>query len=145
MTSENRERLRQQLIRDEGYRRHAYPDSEGYWTIGIGRCIDARRGKGISYPEALYLLDNDIREATGEVLDRLPWALALDDARQGALVNLTITLGIGGLLGFRRMLAAAERGDWEAAARELLDSRYHQQVGARAERLAEQLRTGQWR
>jgi lysozyme len=42
------------------------------------------------------------------------------------------------------MLEAAERGDWETAAREVLESRYHRQVGLRAERLAEQLRTGVW-
>lgn len=145
MSPEGRERLRQQLARDEGgYQRWAYQDSEGYWTIGFGRCIDRRRGPGISLAEAELMLDNDIRVALTDVLAEWPWAMTLSEARLGALVNLRFNLGLGGLRTFRRMLAAMERGDWEAAARELLDSAYHRQVGLRAERLAEQIRSGLW-
>jgi lysozyme len=43
------------------------------------------------------------------------------------------------------MLAAMERGDWFTAGDQMMDSRWAKQVGMRAERLADQLRTGEWR
>ena len=45
--------IREQLHRDEGFIDHAYQDQLGYWTIGIGTCIDRRVvGDGISLEEA---------------------------------------------------------------------------------------------
>jgi lysozyme len=137
--------LREQLIRDEGgYQRYVYQDSLGFWTVGYGRCVDRKRGKGISEAEAALLLDNDIRDTTGDLLTALPWVADLDEVRKAALINLSFNLGIMGLLGFKNMLAAAKENDWETAAQQLLESKYARQVGARATRLAEQLRTAQW-
>ena len=44
------------LRRDEGRVRHAYQDHLGYWTIGVGRLIDQRKGGGLSEDEIDYLL-----------------------------------------------------------------------------------------
>ena len=133
--------LREQLLRDEGVRLMPYRDCEGLLTIGVGRCLDR---VGISMAEADMMLDHDISRATASVITRIPWAQGLDEARRGALVNFAFNMGITGLLGFRKMLAAMERGAWDEAARELLDSKYAGQVGIRAERLARQLVTGEW-
>lgn len=135
--------LRDQLIRDEGLKLTAYQDSLGFWTIGVGRLIDARKGGGITREEAEYLLDHDIERAS-HAIEVLPWVAILDRARRGVLINLCFNMGIGGLLGFRKMLAAMKDGQWETAAKELLDSTYAQQVGPRAYRLAKQLETGEW-
>jgi lysozyme len=140
-SSEERERLRLQLVRDEGCRLKVYQDQVGKLSIGIGRNLE---DKGISQTEAEYLLDNDIRDATSDVLAHLPWAVALDEARRAVLINLCFNVGPGGLLGFRKMLSAMQAGEWATAAAELLDSKYHRQVGQRAERLARQLETGEW-
>ena len=43
MSGEIVRELSKQLERDEGRVRHAYQDHLGYWTIGVGRLIDARR------------------------------------------------------------------------------------------------------
>jgi len=51
-------------------------------------------------------------------------------------------MGIQKLLKFKKMLAAAEAGDYDKAADEILDSKYAKQVGARATRLAQMMRTG---
>lgn len=136
--------LRDQLIRDEGnFQRFAYQDSEGFWTIGFGRCIDQRKGKGISLAEAEAMLDADIRDFTADVLVALPWAVGLDEARREALVNIAFNVGTQGLLGFKKALVAMQAGDWFTAAAHFMDSRWAGQVGIRAERLAEQIRTGQ--
>lgn len=133
--------LRDQLIRDEGLRLKPYRDTASHLTIGVGRNLE---DKGISLGEAELMLDNDIRESTAAVLARVPCALRLNEARLGALINLAFNLGIGGLLGFTKMLAAVEREDWREASQELLLSAYHGQVGIRAERLARQLELGEW-
>ena len=137
--------LREQIIRDEGgYQQYAYQDSLGLWTIGYGRCVDRKRGKGISETEAALLLDNDIRDTTGDLLTALPWVANLDEPRRGVLINMTFNLGIMGLLGFKATLTAIQASDWDAAAQHMLDSKWATQVGQRATRLANQMKTGEW-
>lgn len=46
VSDELRTKLTAQLRRDEGEKLYAYQDTLGYWTIGIGRLIDRRRGGG---------------------------------------------------------------------------------------------------
>jgi lysozyme len=134
----------EQLTRDEDEILHAYPDSQGYWTIGIGRLIDKRKGGGISHDEALYLLKNDIDKATEQLAENLPWTASLDDARHGALVNMSFNMGIHGLMGFKNTLAMIQAGDYANAAANMLQSKWAEQVGPRAHRLAKQMETGEW-
>lgn len=130
------------LQAEEGFSATAYRDSLGWLTIGYGRLIDERRpGGGVSEEEGLYLLRNDITRTVTELRRAVPFFAGLDGPRCAVVIELGFQLGLGGLLGFRRMLAALERGDNEAAADELLDSRYAEQVPARAARYAERLRT----
>lgn len=136
--------LTRQLRRDEGEVLHAYQDHLGFWTIGIGRLIDQRKGGGITSEEAAYLLANDIAKFTTALRARLPWFGRLDEARQGVLANMAFQLGIDGVLGFKNTLALVDAGDYEGAARGMLASKWAQQTPARAGRLALQMRTGAW-
>lgn len=133
-----------QLRRDEGEVLTAYQDHLGYWTLGIGRLIDKRRGGGISPEESAYLLNNDIDKRIGELRRRLPWTTKLDDARFGALVNLSFQLGVDGLIAFKTTLALLEQAKYEAAGNQLLNSKLATQTPTRAQRIAKQLRTGVW-
>jgi lysozyme len=139
----DREALRAQLIRHEGLRLSAYQDSLGYWTIGVGRLIDARMGGGLSNAEAMLLLDHDIDECVTDLTARFPWYEALDDVRQRAVTDLRFNLGAQGLNGFKQFLAAMGRADYEVAAVSLVRSKWYGQVGTRAERIVSQVRTGQ--
>ena len=136
--------LVEQLMRDEGFVGHVYSDSIGLWTIGFGRLVDVRRGGGISREEGEILLRNDVARTTHSLEAAIPWLDTLDDARRGVLINMAFNLGVAGLLGFRKFMAAMEAGDFEAAAVEMMDSRWAVQVGARAERLRDQVITGEW-
>lgn len=139
-----RDRLIRALIRDEGMKLHAYQDTLGYWTIGVGRLIDRRRGGGITEGEAIALLENDI-DRTEEALDRsLPWWRRLDAVRQEVMVNMAFNLGINGLLGFKNTLASIKAGLWVNAARGMRASRWARQTGQRAERLAVAMEKGQF-
>ncbi len=133
--------LQSQLIRDEGVRLKIYQDTVGKWTIGVGRNLS---DDGISQSEAMMLLSNDIA-ATGKALQTaIPWSMALDDVRLGALTNMAFNMGVGGLLQFKNFLAAMQQGNWTEARNQMLDSKWAEQVGSRAQRLAIQVETGQW-
>ena len=136
--------LKEQLIRDEGSVSHAYEDSLGFTTIGVGRLIDARRGGGLSDSEIGYLLSNDIEEKTAQVLAALPWASKLSETRRAVLINMAFQLGIGGLLKFKRALGSIKDGQYKEASMEMLDSLWAQQTPERAKRLAKQMETGEW-
>jgi lysozyme len=135
------EELTKQLKLDEAFRSKPYKDTVGKLTIGWGRNLD---DVGVSQGEAETLLWNDINVATKSLRVSLPWVTTLSEARLGCLINMAFNLGLPTLLCFTKMLKAVEAGDYETAAREMESSKWAQQVGARAHRLAMQMRTNQW-
>jgi lysozyme len=135
------DRLKVQLTRDEGLRLKPYTDTVGKLTIGVGRNLT---DKGIAKIESDFLLENDLQQVLVAVDAALPWATALTEARRGVLMNMAFNMGIGGLLGFPKMLLHLRYGRYQEAAWELLNSKYAIQVGDRAKRLARQLVDDQW-
>lgn len=152
----NVERLQNDLIRDEGLRLTPYIDTLGNETIGvghlmsgagrekaeevIGRKIDAN---GISRAEALEILQSDIAEVVAELSKENFWPLVSQyEVRSRALVNMTFNLGLSKLFHFTNMIAALLKSDWERAAAEMEHSTWAHEVGARALRLAEMMRSG---
>lgn len=128
---------------DEGTVLHAYQDHLGFWTIGTGRLIDARRGGGISQAENDYLLTNDIEGRASALEAVYPWFPTLDPIRQSAFVNLAFNLGIDGLAHFKNTLAAAARSDWPAVAHGLTLSKWYGQVQpSRRDRIVRMIREG---
>ncbi len=128
------------LKSEEGFVAHCYICTAGAHTVGYGRNIDADGGIGISEDEADFLLRNDI-DRTIEECRRWSWFDELDPARQSVVVQLAFQLGYPRLSNFKLMIAALSQQppDYETAAAELLDSRFAQQVPARAARLAEKM------
>lgn len=139
MTATDRDALRQQLIRHEGIRLTPYRCTAGKLTIGAGRNLEDR---GITEAEALYLLDNDIDACVRALVARFTWFPDLDAIRQRVMVDLAFNLGMGGLLGFRKFLAAMGRGDYLTAKKELESSAWYGQVGPRGPHLCSMLATG---
>lgn len=160
------------LEAEEGLRVKAYRDSESYWTIGIGRLIDLRKG-GLIYPaeekrlmaadpsrkagdwrnwvltpdECRYLLAQDIERAiaTFETEARLrpAWdAVRGDVFRQVALISMVFQLGAIGLSGFKNTLRLISERKFEAAAANSLQSLWAEQTPNRARRVAQMLATG---
>ena len=133
-----------QLRRDEGERLSAYQDHLGFWTIGVGILIDARKGGGLLPEESEFIFQNRLKLLNSELEKRLPWIKKLDPARRGVLVNMAFQMGVAGLLGFKNTLALIERGEYEKASREMLGSKWAQQTPARANRLSVQMSSGVW-
>ena len=136
--------LIEQIKRHEGSvisnnRHMPYTDSVGKTTIGYGRNID---DVGISEQEAHFLLMNDIRIATSELYENFDWFGTINKTRQDVLINMCFNIGINRLKGFKNMIAALKRQDFDDAAKEMLDSKWARQVKGRADELAEQMRKG---
>lgn len=140
----NFSKLKAQLISDEGKVAHAYQDHLGYWTIGVGRLIDPKRGGQLSDDEIDLLLVNDINKKYKELIKALPWVTSLDEVRQSALVNMSFQLGVQGLLKFKNSLALIQTKQYKTAAANLLMSLWAKQTPQRAKRIAAQIETGNW-
>jgi lysozyme len=132
-----------ELRRDEGVDRSAYQDHLGFWTIGVGRLIDRRKGGGLSDEEIDYLLQNDIKRFAKELDKALPWWRGLDPVRQRVILNMAFNLGTAGLLSFKNTLAAVKAGEWAKASAGMLASKWAKQVGLRAVRLAHMMKHGE--
>lgn len=140
--------IEEDLIRDEGLRLRAYICPAGKLTIGVGHRVTRAdrldKNSRISLERAGFLLSTDISAALGaanRIFGRVEF-VSWPDARQRAIVNMIFNLGETGFRGFERMIPAIKAGDWHLASLECLDSLYARQVGRRAQRIAEALRTG---
>lgn len=136
------ELLLAEIKRDEGVIPHAYQDSLGYWTIGVGRLIDKRKGGRLTPAEIDYLLSNDIDEKVADLDKVAPWWRQLSPVRKRVMINMTFNMGIGWLTTFKNTVANIRTGNYEAAAKGMLASKWAKQVGPRADRLAEMMRKG---
>lgn len=140
--------LAKELERDEGFVPYAYQDSRGFWTLGIGRLIDKAKGGRITREEALYLKRNDIVRFKAELDKAAPWWRTLDAVRQRAVQNMTFNLGSGWITpghpkAWPNTVKLIREGKYAAAADAILANKvWVGQVGDRARRIAEQIRTG---
>jgi lysozyme len=130
------------LKTEEGVVSHAYQDHLGYWTIGVGRLIDKRKGGGLSSDEIDYLLQNDVNRIIGSLDKALPWWKTLSPNRKAALTAMAFQMGLTNLLGFKKTLSLIKDGRYAAAAEQMLTSLWAKQTPARAKRTAELIRNG---
>lgn len=117
--------LKDVLIEHEGLRLKPYRCTADKLTVGVGRNLE---DVGISRDEAMYLLGNDIARVTSELDDRIPFWNNLSPNKQIVLASMAFQLGVNGLMQFKNMLAAVERGDDVAVAKEMRDSRWYTQT-----------------
>ena len=129
----------QQLPVDEGIRYKPYRDTVGKLTIGVGRNLDDR---GLRPDEVELMLSNDIEEAETIAKKLVSNYEALSEPRKAVLINMAFNLGETRLAGFKNTLAFINRGDYVSAAKNMRDSLWYKQVGARAERLAKVMENG---
>lgn len=129
--------LRQQLPIDEGERSKPYRDSVGKLTIGIGRNLD---DVGLHDDEIAYLLENDLKVADRAARRLVPTFETLSEERKAVVVNMTFNMGERTFGTFTATLHAIQMGDFDKAADAMLASKWAQQVGTRARRLADLMR-----
>lgn len=112
----------------------------GKLTIGVGRNLDEN---GISENEALILLANDIKRCEIEA-SQFAWFRYLSPVRQDVILCMLFNLGLPRFKGFKKMISAIQKGDYIEAADQMLDSKWAEQVGDRAETLATMMETNKY-
>jgi len=127
------------LKRHEGFKQFPYLCTAGKLTVGYGRNLD---DVGLSEYEAEFLLLQDIKHATNRLTTIFPNFYDFTVNRQAALIDMMVNLGSRRFLLFRKMVIAIKRNDWENAANEAKDSKWHKQVGQRAIEIEELLKSG---
>ena len=128
------------LKREEGFSFPVYQDHLGYWTIGYGFLVDARRGGGVPPPIAEQWLAYLVQIKREMLENRLPWYSVAHPDVQRALLNMAYQLGVEGLLKFHQTLALLEAGDREGAAASAMQSLWARQTPARAKRVTDLIR-----
>ena len=158
----NRSHFLDKLIEHEGMVLTVYQDTLGIDTIGIGRNLKDRGiskeeldyldipsmevvyEHGISEADARYLALNDIAIVENELCRVHSCVEDLDGVRQLVLMDMAFNMGVPRLCKFKKMWNAIHEQSWEAASREMLDSRWARQVGRRATILSNAMKTGEF-
>jgi lysozyme len=135
----NRDSLRALLLKHEGLRLKPYKDTQGFLTIGVGRCIETT---GITENEAMIMLEGDISKVVSYCRDAFPWFNALCDTRQNVICSMVFNLGAARFSEFKKMIKAVEEMDYATAANEMMLSMWAAQVCSRAAELAQMMRDG---
>jgi lysozyme len=143
----NKDRLREELAEDEGCKYEIYLDHLGLPTFGIGALIkehDPEYGQPVGTPVSedrvrkRFNLDIAVTIEDCQVLyddfDDLP------EEAQLVIANMMFNMGRPRLSKFKGMKAGVDARDWERAADEMVDSRWHDQVPNRAKRLVKRMR-----
>jgi len=142
-----------QLKRDEGEVLHVYRDSRGILTAGVGHNCEAHNeglelGDIITQEQSDKWLADDLAASNYELAIHCPWTSTLDPIRLACLQNQCFNMGWGdgkhGLSSFNQYLSLVESHQYDAAANDELHTLWAREVGKRARRLAQQMRTGQW-
>jgi lysozyme len=140
MTPESKLKLRNLLIQNEQFKQFPYTDTTGHLTIGIGRNLV---GRGISYTEALYLLDDDVDYFSSKLSLLLSFFDSLDDSRQICIIDMCFNVGLVGFLNFHEMITACENKDYIEASKQILNSKAAKQAPERYQQLAKIMATGE--
>jgi lysozyme len=145
----NLDHFRKHLVWSEGVRTDLYDDSTGEKVVlASGGKITGGVGWNFSdrpLPQSVIdmLLELAMNDAIANA-SALPYWSRLNDARQLVVADLMYNPGPTRFRRFVKFNAAMEAGDFADAADELVDSKWHEQVGRRALKLEMALRTGIW-
>ncbi len=142
------EKLREQLKVDEGCVYELYNDHLGYATFGIGHLVtesDPEYGADIGTPvsddRVIEAFEQDVQTVLSDCAVLYPDFDELPEEAQQVIANMMFNLGRPRLSAFKGMKAGVDARDWNEAADQMVDSRWYRQVGARAERLVERIRS----
>ena len=143
----NKDKLREELAEDEGCKFEIYLDHLGLPTFGIGHLVkedDPEHGQPVGTPvedervRQVFALDLAVTIEDCRVLydnfDELP-----DDC-QLIIANMMFNMGRPRLSKFVGMKREVDARRFDAAADEMVDSRWHDQVPNLAKRLVKRMR-----
>ena len=99
---------------------------------------------GLTEADAVYLAHNDVEIVEEELVRAHPCVDRLDSVRQLILMDMAFNMGVPRLCKFKKMWNAIHDDNFQAAAKEMLDSRWANQVKSRATKLANAMHNGEF-
>ena len=143
----NIDQLREELKIDEGVKYEIYLDHLGLPTFGIGHLVvegDPEHGQAVGTPvsesRVNECFDKDVEIMLGECRKLYDDFDDLPEEAQLIIANMMFNMGRPRLSKFIGMKRGIDDRDWNAAADEMVDSRWYRQVTNRAERLVQRMR-----
>ncbi len=125
------------LARHEGFEGRPYKCTGNKNSIGFGFNLD---DWPLTPAECLPILESRMRQVRVSLANRLSYFYALPDEAQAVLVNMAYQMGVSGLMGFKRFLAALQAKKYEDAYHEGMQSKWAQQTPNRARELMDIIR-----
>ena len=142
------DKLKQELIEDEGCKYEIYLDHLEYKTFGIGHLCKATDlendqdvGTKVSKDRVDDCFISDIEKVIDDCTILYDNFYTLPEEAQLIIANMMFNLGRPRLTNFVRMRTAVNNKDYIEASVQMLDSKWAKQVPNRAERLSERMRS----
>ena len=143
----NIEKLREEIEYDEGSVNKIYLDHLGLPTFGIGHLVTEwdeeygwEVGTDVSEDRCIEAFNSDIENVLSDCHRLYPDFDDLPEEVQRIVANMMFNMGRPRLSKFKGMKRGVDAKDWNAAADEMVDSRWYRQVTKRADRLVERMR-----
>lgn len=140
--------LREQLKIDEGVKYEIYKDHLGYDTFGIGHLVvkeDEEFGKPVGTKvgedRVNEVFEKDVQKMIKEAKILFPNFDSLPEEAQQVIVNMTFNMGRPRLSNFKKFIAYINESKWLEASNEMLNSAWAKQVGKRAQRLSDRIKS----
>ena len=144
----NIEQLREEIAIDEGIKHEIYLDHLGLPTFGIGHLVidsDPESGQPVGTPvseeRVNECFDKDVEVVLGECRILYEDFDDLPEEAQLIIANMMFNMGRPRLSAFKGMKRGVDARDWNAAADEMVDSKWYRQVTNRADRLVQRMRS----
>jgi len=144
----NIDQLREELDRDEGCVYEVYLDHLGYETFGIGHLITRHDeeygwsvGTSIDTVRVHEAFEDDVQNVLSDCEKLYVQWEHLPEEVQLIVANMMFNMGYTRLSKFKGMKRGVDARDWNAAADEMVDSRWYNQVTNRADRLVVRMRS----
>ena len=141
------EKLREEIEYDEGSVGKIYLDHIGLPTFGIGHLVlesdpeyGWEVGTDVSEDRCIEAFNSDIENVLSDCHRLYPDFDDLPEEVQRIIANMMFNMGRPRLSKFKGMKRGVDAKDWNAAADEMVDSKWYRQVTKRADRLVESMR-----
>ena len=143
----NIEQLREEVAADEGCVYEVYLDHLGLATFGIGHLVidtdeeyGAEVGTPVSEERVNHCFNNDVQAVLMDCYQLYEDFDDLPEEVQLIIANMMFNMGRPRLSKFKGMKRGVDARDCNAAADEMVDSRWYKQVTNRAKRLVKRMR-----
>ena len=141
------DKLREEIEYDEGNVQKIYLDHLGLPTFGIGHLVRESDpeygwevGTEVSKERCDSVFNEDVKTVISDCYKLYPDFDDLPEEVKRIIANMMFNMGRPRLSKFKGMKRGVDARDWNAAADEMVDSRWYRQVTKRAKRLVDRMR-----